>query len=118
MKAAVQTQALARGVAVSVFVREVLTRCTGAVDADNVEADLHTAGRIRISMRLREDEARDLVRRARQAGRPLGMYVIELAADSTGQRNTFAELLSGRAEAKRFAWPAVQLSGNGIELKL
>jgi hypothetical protein len=42
----------------------------------------------------------------------------ELAADSTGQRNTFAELLSGRVEAKRLAWPRVQLSGNGIELKL
>jgi len=40
------------------------------------------------------------------------------AADSTGQRNTFAELLSGRSEAKRLAWPPVQLSGNGIELKL
>jgi len=40
------------------------------------------------------------------------------AADSTGQRNTFAESLSGRLEAGRFARPLIQLSGDRIELGL
>ena len=39
-------------------------------------------------------------------------------ADSTGHRNTFAESLSGRLEAKRLARPLVQLSGDRVELKL
>jgi hypothetical protein len=39
-------------------------------------------------------------------------------ADSTGQRNTFAEPLSGRLEAKRLAWPLIQLSRDRIELCL
>ena len=45
-------------------------------------------------------------------GRPL------MAADSTGQRNRFAEHLSGRLEAKRLAWPLVQLSCDRVELEL
>jgi hypothetical protein len=40
-------------------------------------------------MRLREDEARDLLQRAREAGRPLGAYVIELSR--TGLRPVSAE---------------------------
>ena len=40
------------------------------------------------------------------------------AVDSTGQRNTFAEHLSGRVEAERLARPLVQLSRDGVELKL
>ena len=39
-------------------------------------------------------------------------------ADLTGQRNTFAEPLSGRLEAERLARPLVQWSGNRIELCL
>ena len=40
------------------------------------------------------------------------------AADSTGRCNTFAEHLSGCVEAQRLARPLVQLSRNGVELKL
>ncbi|MBE7416746.1 MAG: hypothetical protein HS128_03180 [Ideonella sp.] len=79
MKPALQARARARGVPVSVFVREALTRCAGAVEAGAVESDVRTARRVRISLRLREDEARGLVHRARHAGRPLGAYVIDLA---------------------------------------
>jgi hypothetical protein len=39
-------------------------------------------------------------------------------ADSTGRCNGFAEHFSGRAEAKRFAQPLVQLSRDRIELRL
>ena len=64
----------------------------------------------------------DLGVQGRRRDRPTAALTnCELAlptADSTGRCNTFAELLSGRVEAKRFAWPPVQLSGNGIELKL
>src|SRR6266404_1252777 len=38
--------------------------------------------------------------------------------DSTGQRNTFAEHLSGRVEAERLARPLVQLSRDRVELEL
>jgi hypothetical protein len=40
------------------------------------------------------------------------------AADSTGQRNRFAEHLSGRPEAERLARPLVQLSRDRVELQL
>jgi len=79
MKSALQAQARAKGVPVSVLVRELLSQCTGAVQAGAVEDDALTARRGRVSMRLREDQARDLLHRARQAGRPLGAYVVGLA---------------------------------------
>jgi hypothetical protein len=45
----------------------------------------------------------------RRIGRNVyGIVVSPLCpADSTGQRNTFAEHLSGRVEAERLAWPLV-----------
>jgi len=79
MKPALEAQARAKGVPVSVFVREALTHCAGAVGAGAVEDDARTARRVRVSMRLREDQARDLLRRARHAGCPLGAYVVGLA---------------------------------------
>ena len=81
MKPALEAQARAKGVPVSVFVREALTHCAGAVGAGAVEDDARTARRVRVSMRLREDEARDLLHGARQAGRPLGAYVVGLTLD-------------------------------------
>ena len=51
-------------------------------------------------------------RSARRAQRPLQ------TADSTGQRNTFVEHLSGCVEAERLAWPLVQLSRDRVELEL
>jgi hypothetical protein len=39
-------------------------------------------------------------------------------ADSTGRCNTFAEHFSGCVEAQRLARPLIQLSRNGVELKL
>jgi len=78
MKPVLLAQARAKGVPVSVFVREALTHCAGAVGAGAVEDDVRTERRVRVSMRLREDQARDLLQRARQAGRPLGAYVVGL----------------------------------------
>jgi len=78
MKTALQAQARAKGVPVSVLVRELLTNCAGTVEAGAGESDPYTARRVRVSMRLREDQARDLLHRARQAGRPLGAYVVGL----------------------------------------
>lgn len=78
MKSALQARAGAKGVPVSVLVREALTHFTDSVEANVVDADARTARRVRLSMRMREDEARDLLRRARRAGRPLGAYVVEL----------------------------------------
>lgn len=43
---------------------------------------------------------------------------LETLADSTGRCNTFAEHFSRCSEAKRLAWPLVQLSGDHIELRL
>src|SRR5206468_9137868 len=40
------------------------------------------------------------------------------AVDSTGQRNTFAEHLSGCVEAERLPRPLIQLSRDRVELKL
>src|SRR5262249_27431746 len=62
----------------SMLVREALTRCTAA-EPEAVKADAPTTRRVRVSMRLREDEARDLLHRARRANLPLGVYVIGLA---------------------------------------
>ena len=42
----------------------------------------------------------------------------EQLVDSTGQRNTFAEHLSGRVEAERLTRPLVQLSRDRVELEL
>lgn len=78
MKAALQAQARSRSVPVSVFVREVLWQSIGSAHAGPGEADIRTARRVRVSMRLREDEARDLLQRALQAGRPLGAYLVSL----------------------------------------
>jgi hypothetical protein len=91
MKAALQAQARARGLPVSVFVREALERHVGTVRlwADVVDADVRTARRVRLSMRLRDDEARDLLHSARKAGRPLGAYVVDLTR--TGQAPETAE---------------------------
>src|SRR5262249_35195209 len=76
MKTALQAQGTAKGVPVSVFIREVLAQCARGVEhpgADDV--DVRSTRRVRVSMRLREHEARDLSHRARQAGLPLGGYV-------------------------------------------
>ena len=50
--------------------------------------------------------------RTRPVARPLS------AVDSTSQRNTFAEHLSGRVEAERLTRPLVQLSRDRVELEL
>ena len=89
MKSALQAQARAKGVPVSVFVREALTHCAGAVGAGAVEDDARTARRVRVSLRLRQDEARDLLHRARQAGLSLGAYVVGLTR--TGMEPESAE---------------------------
>src|SRR5262245_41892080 len=104
MKAALQAQARSRGVPISVLVREALTSCTSTVDAGVANADARTERRVRVSMRFREDEARDLFQRARGAGRPLGAYVLELGRtglppESAEERTrAVAELTRSNAE--------------------
>ena len=51
-------------------------------------------------------------------GRQSDDFRLHAAADSTGQRNRFAEHLSGRPEAERLARPLVQLSRDRVELQL
>lgn len=46
-----------------------------------------------------------------------GVRLVNMA-DSTGQRNGFAEHFSRRLEAKCLAWPLIQLSRYGVELEL
>jgi inorganic triphosphatase YgiF len=91
MKAALQAQAKARGVPVSVFIRDALAQCTEPVERPTGAADVDARNtpRVRLSLRLREDEARDLSHRARQAGCPLGAYVAGLAG--TGAESESAE---------------------------
>src|SRR5689334_8770590 len=81
MKSALLAQARLRGVPVSVLIRDALAQCSQVVERPTSDADagVRRTRRVRVSMRLREDEARDLLRRARLAGRPLGAYVTGLA---------------------------------------
>ena len=61
----------------------------------------------------------DAVNARRFAVRKAATYDwLQLAADSTGRRNTFAEHLSGCVEAERLARPLVQLSRDRVELNL
>ena len=91
MKVSLQAHASARGLPISVFVRDALAQLIETGERTNVAPDSCAARtrRVRVSLRLREDEARDLRQRARAAGRPLGAYVIELSR--TGLRPISAE---------------------------
>lgn len=80
LKAALQVRAAARGVPVSVLVRDVLAREAGgeggAPDAAAGRPVRGQRGRVRLCLRLAALDAHLLLRRARDAGLPLGEFVL------------------------------------------
>lgn len=80
LKAALQGRAAARGVPVSVLVRDVLAREVGgegsAVTAPAPRAARSQRGRVRLSLRLSVLDGHLLLRRSRDAGLPLGEFVM------------------------------------------
>jgi signal transduction histidine kinase len=84
LKPALNEQARVLGVPPSQFVRDVLAAALGqASDADATAGDTTRTGhgsRVRVSLRLRRDDAQRLQAAAAAAGLPLGAYVSGLAA--------------------------------------
>lgn len=80
LKAALQVRAAARGVPVSVLVRDVLAREAGEEGGDQGNASSlpvsSRRGRVRLCLRLAASDAHLLLRRAREAGLPLGEFVL------------------------------------------
>ena len=86
IKPALCERARARGVPASTLVREALLRdglTEAASESSNHREDRAAhRQRTRICLRLAEPDARALAERARNAGRPIGHYVIELMRSS------------------------------------
>ncbi len=84
LKPALTAQARARGVPPSQFVRDALAAALGQANAAEATAYDTTrtqpGSRVRVSLRLRRDDARRLHAAAAAAGLPLGAYVSGLAA--------------------------------------
>lgn len=80
LKAALQGRAAARGVTVSVLVRDVLAREAGGeggvAPTPAPRAARTQGGRVRLCLRLAVLDAHLLLRRARDAGLPLGEFVM------------------------------------------
>lgn len=80
LKAALKGRAAARGVPVSVLVRDVLAREAGgegaAAPVPAPRAARGQRGRVRLCLRLAVLDAHLLLRRAREAGLPLGEFVM------------------------------------------
>lgn len=116
LKAALQGRAAARGVPVSVLVRDVLAREAGR-EGGAVPAPAHSAariqrGRVRLCLRLDVLDAHLLLRRAREAGLPLGEFVMA-QLQAPGQVPSAAERTARIAALTR---STAQLAGTRRDL--
>jgi hypothetical protein len=108
LKPALTEQARARGVPPSQFVRDVLAVALGQANAAEAKAGDTTrtepGSRVRVSLRLRRDDAQRLHAAAASAGLPLGAYVSGLAAgvavlqSGTGPKDHLAAVTASCAE--------------------
>lgn len=97
LRAALFEQARARGVSPSDLLRRVVADAVGEkggaqarrIESDAGLADQPQQGRVRLALRLPKQDADVLLGRAREAGLPIGAYVVALLRD--GQQPPSAE---------------------------